>query len=47
METVFYTLHDFMIHTKGITYLIMGGLLIVLPLFWLFLTGNDEKKPLF
>jgi len=43
MHTIFYTLHDFMVHTKDITYLIMGGLLIALPLFWVFLTGKDEK----
>lgn len=43
MDTVFYTLHDYMVHTKGITYLIMGGLLIALPLFWWFLSGRDDK----
>lgn len=47
MEHIFYTLQDFMVYTKGITYLIMGGLLIVLPLFWLFLTGRDEKNKTF
>ncbi len=44
METLFFTLHDFMVYTKGITYLIMGGILIAFPLFWLFLTGRDEKR---
>ncbi|MBF0377836.1 MAG: hypothetical protein HQK72_10185 [Desulfamplus sp.] len=47
MEHIFYTLQDFMVHTKGITYLIMGGLLVGLPLFWLFLTGRDEKNKTF
>jgi hypothetical protein len=42
METIMYTLHDFMTHTKNITYLIMGGILIFLPLFWLFL--NEREK---
>lgn len=44
METIFYTLHDFMLHTKTITYLVMGGILIGLLLFWRFLTERDEKK---
>ncbi|MEE4608813.1 MAG: hypothetical protein V2L15_07990 [Desulfobacteraceae bacterium] len=44
METIFYTLHDFMLHTKTITYLVMGGILIGLPLFWRFLSERDEKK---
>ena len=47
MDTVFYTLQDYMVFTKGIVYLIMGGILIVMPLFWLFLTGRDEKKRTF
>jgi len=44
MESIFYTLQDFMTHSKGITYLIMGGILIFMPLYWLFLTDRDEKK---
>ena len=44
MDTIFYTLQDFMTHSKGITYLVMAGILIALPLFWFFLTGRDEKK---
>ena len=44
MEHAFYTLHDFMVHTKAAAYLLMGAALIVLPLFWMFLTGRDEKK---
>ena len=47
METLFYTLQDFMTHTKGVTYIVMGIVLILLPLFWLFLTDKDEKKPNF
>ncbi|MDY6904437.1 MAG: hypothetical protein SWH61_07100 [Thermodesulfobacteriota bacterium] len=45
METAFYTLHDFMIHTKAVVYIIMGVILVAMPLFWLFLTDKDEKKP--
>jgi hypothetical protein len=44
METIFNTLHDFMLHTKNITYILMFGILVIMPLFWLFLTGRDEKK---
>lgn len=44
MDTIIYTLQDFMTHSKGITYLVMAGILIALPLFWFFLTGRDEKK---
>ena len=47
MEKVFYTLHDFMIYSEGITYLLMGGILVSLLLFWLFLTGRDKKKRTF
>ena len=47
MESVFYTLQDFMTQTKGITYIIMGVILIVMPLFWVFLTDKDDKKPNF
>jgi len=44
MDTLFYTLHDFLLHTKNITYLLLAGILIAFPLFWRFLTGRDEKK---
>jgi len=44
MDSIFHSLHDFMIFSKGITYLIMGLILILMPLYWLFLTDRDEKK---
>jgi hypothetical protein len=44
MNTFFFTLHDFMVHTKGVTYLIMGGILVALPLFWWFLTERDDEN---
>ena len=44
MEPIFYTLQDFMLHTKNLTYIVMAGILIALPLFWRFLTDRDEKK---
>lgn len=47
METDFNTLQEFMTHTKGIAYLLIGVALVVLPLFWQFLTGRDKKKRTF
>jgi hypothetical protein len=44
-EPGFETLYAYITVTKGIAYLIMAGLLVGLPLFWLFLTGNDEDRP--
>ncbi len=44
MNTVFYTLHDYMLHTESITYILLAGILIGLLLFWRFLTGRDSKK---
>ncbi len=43
MEGVIYTLQDFMLHTKSVTYIIMVGILIGMPAFWLYLTGRDEE----
>ncbi len=42
METIFYSLHDFMIATKTVTYIFMGLGLIGLLGFWLFLTGRED-----
>ena len=42
VEHTIFTLQDFMTHTKGITYLIMGGILIFMPLFWKFLTDRED-----
>jgi hypothetical protein len=47
MADTFYTLQDFMTHTKSVTYIIMGAILILMPLFWRFLTDKDEQKPTF
>jgi len=47
METIFYTTQDFLLHSKSITYILIGGILIGLMLFWFFLTGRDEKKRTF
>lgn len=42
MEQTFHTLHDFMLHTESITYIIMGLSLIAVLGFWLFLTQHDD-----
>ena len=47
MDTVFFTLQDFMLHSKNMTYIVMGIVLIALPMFWRFLTGRDRKKRTF
>lgn len=47
MESALYTLQDFMLHSKNITYIVMAIVLIALPLFWRFLSGRDEKKRTF
>ncbi len=38
----FFTLHDFMTYSKGITYLIMGAILVFMPIYWLYLTDRDD-----
>ena len=43
MQEAFYTLQDFMVHSKGITYIVMGATLVVILLFWRFLSGRDEQ----
>ncbi len=47
MENAFFTLQDFMLHSKAMAYLLMAAALIGLPLFWTFLTGRDKKKRTF
>jgi hypothetical protein len=44
MEQIFYTLQDFMTHTKGVAYVLIAAALICLPLFWRFLTGRDDHE---
>ncbi len=44
MENVFYTLHDFMLHTKSMAYLLVGAMIVGMLGFWLYLTGRDEDK---
>lgn len=44
MESVFYSLQDFMVCTKTATYILMGLGLLGLLGYWLFLTGRDEQQ---
>jgi hypothetical protein len=44
MENNFYTLHDFMVYTKGAAYYLMGLMVLGVLGFWLYLTGRDEEK---
>ena len=44
MSPQFYTLHDFLVYTKGAAYILMGVTLLGILGFWLFLTGRDEDK---
>ena len=43
METIFYSLHDFMVCTKSVTYILMGLGVVGLLGYWLFLSGRDES----
>ena len=43
METIFYSLQDFMLSTKTMTYILMGLGVLGLLGYWLFLTGRDES----
>ncbi|MDL2210739.1 hypothetical protein LJC26_08050 [Desulfovibrio sp. OttesenSCG-928-O18] len=39
---IFYSMHTFMLHSKSVTYLLMGGGLVAFGCFWLFLFGRDK-----
>jgi hypothetical protein len=43
MDVVFHTLHDFMAHTKNITYILMVPALLGFIGFWNFLTEKDDE----
>lgn len=44
MDGIFYTLHEFMVHTKNISYILMAVTLIALAGFWSYLVGRDEDN---
>lgn len=43
MDTVFYSLQDFLLRTKSVTYIIMGLSVLGLCGYWIFLTGRDDE----
>ncbi len=43
MENQFYTLHEFLVYTKGAAHYLMGMMLLGILGFWLYLTGRDEE----
>ena len=42
MDGVFYTLQEFMTHTKGVTYLLIIAILLLMLGFWGFLVERDD-----
>jgi len=44
MDGMLHTLHEFMVYTKGVTYILMVLALLGITGFWLFLTGGDEAE---
>ncbi|MEE9120494.1 MAG: hypothetical protein V3U56_04320 [Syntrophobacteria bacterium] len=42
MDTIFYTLQEFLTHTENVTYLLIVATLFGMIGFWYFLTGGDE-----
>jgi len=43
MDHLFHTLHDFMLHTESITYLLIVPALLAITLFWCFLAAKDDE----
>ncbi len=43
METI-HTLHDYMIHTENITYILIVAALIAITFFYRFLTERDDDE---
>ncbi len=42
METMYYTLHDYLTHTKGVAYILTVIILVGMFFFWNYLNGKDE-----
>ncbi|MGD9300897.1 MAG: hypothetical protein PVI13_04940 [Desulfobacterales bacterium] len=42
MENTIHTLHDFMLHTESITYVLIVAALIGITFFYRFLTDRDD-----
>ena len=43
MNSTINTLHEFMLHTENITYILIVVFLIAITAFWRFLTDRDEE----
>jgi hypothetical protein len=43
MSSEFHTLYEFMVHTKGVIYVLMGIILVCFLGFWAFLTGREDE----
>jgi len=41
---MYYTLFDFLTHTKGVTYILVGVLLVCFIPFWKFLTERETRE---
>ncbi|MFO7964993.1 MAG: hypothetical protein R6U50_13810 [Desulfobacterales bacterium] len=44
MDSVYNTLHEFMAHAEGVTYILVVATLIGIAFFWRFLNGRDEDN---
>ena len=44
MSEGFHTLHEFMLHTEGVLYLLAIGSLVSFVLFWRFIHDRDKKE---
>ncbi len=44
MENTIFTLHEFMLHTKNIIYILMGVSIILIGAFWRFLSERDNDN---
>jgi hypothetical protein len=44
MEGIIHTLHDYMLHTESITYILIVGALVGITFFYRFLTDRDEDE---
>lgn len=42
MDGDIFTLHQFMLYTKGVTYILILAILLGFVGFWSFLTGRDD-----
>ncbi len=40
----FHTLQEYYTFSKGVVYLIMGGILIAVTMYWAFLMGDKDEK---